>query len=161
MTTCSVEQSNLIWMTRASEGACMCSHRSKWLNGCWPMQQYAIPKGTPIQARQEVGHSLGQYCASPSRLTRQHALSTHCKPAQRSIPFSDPKLSGPRGWMDPTSWQPYLRCYSQVHSGMVFAAWVRLHLRVVAHLLELLYGLHDDIAHAGVAQDGHVLACPH
>lgn len=63
--------------------------------------------------------------------------------------------------MDPTSWQPYLRCYSQVHSGMVFAAWVRLHLRVVAHLLELLYGLHDDIAHAGVAQDGHVLACPH
>lgn len=105
MTTCSVEQSNLIWMTRASEGACMCSHRSKWLNGCWPMQQYAIPKGTPIQARQEVGHSLGQYCASPSRLTRQHALSTHCKSAQRSIPFSDPKLSGPRGWIDPTSWQ--------------------------------------------------------
>ena len=43
---------------------------------------------------------------------------------------------------------------------MLFMAGVGADLGVVAHLLELLHGLHDDVAHARVAEDGHVAPCP-
>ena len=36
----------------------------------------------------------------------------------------------------------------------------RTYLRVVAFLFQLLAGLHDDIAHAGVAEDGDITARP-
>ena len=43
-----------------------------------------------------------------------------------------------------------------IESGDLWA-----HLRVIALLLQLGDGLHDHVAHAGVAQDGHVAALPH
>lgn len=36
----------------------------------------------------------------------------------------------------------------------------RKYLRVVAFLLQLLAGLHDYVAHAGVAEDGDIAAWP-
>ena len=36
-----------------------------------------------------------------------------------------------------------------------------MYLGVIAHLFQLLDGLHDHVAHAGVAEDGDVLARAH